>query len=763
MTAGPHRDKLLRLEKPSYFLATFATLGVALTVLAYMVALWHVRLIRAEYPQDYAENATYLSTVLLLEGENPWALANQPQFANVYGILYNLVALPAAGVFGCSFALHRILSALCLLLCCLAILLTLRRYHTPILLASIAPIIFYQQYMPTYQSNIKPDNLGLLLFLGALLYPWYRGFSTRSLLVSGVLAVLALYTKVYFAVALVYVSGYVFLFESMRKALLYLVLSLGALAVSVVLVGLTLEAYWTDVFFVQLNDSFAEWGFFVDQLTWYVRINFGLLGLLGLVGLGWIIARARAHQRLERPSFTRPRDWRAPLLPQRLDFVTFALLFSITLLLAGVGWRSGNFGLYFHQFLTPFLLIVAFRAIAMARVPRVLLVALPGLQLLYSFAAFYPLREPEKREWQNWEALLAEYDGDVFVAPVFAHIVLKQGKTIYDDGQTQYIPMGVRHNVRSTKRKLKARLGEFEREIQDKLAREAFSVIIQKRDYCHYVLGTGVPAEHYTRAAENKMCRTAFNAWEYDIWVPAHAPAASHAAVPRDGLALRLRADTGVEADADGGVLAWADQSGHGHRVLPAATSRRPKWVAADHAVRFDGLDDTLQVSGVEGIHPAFTALLVLRPAALPGHNQTIQTRADAFVLGGDCHGGLLAGVGRETCITPSDGPGPGTLVPGAWQLLEYVATGQTARLYKNGILAASKPAGVPADWSGFQLGSPSVEMAFAGDIGAVMLYERALSNDERRVVERHLMGTFGILDVPAPDEIAAPESRCGL
>ena len=755
MTACPRRDKLLDVERWSYYLATFATLCVALTVLSYMVALWHVRLIQAEYPQDYAENATYFSTVLLLEGKNPWALANQPQFANVYGILYNLVALPAAAVFGCSFALHRTLSALCLLLCCLMIGLSLRRYRVPLLLAIIAPIIFYQQYMPTYQSNVKPDNLGLLLFLGALLYPWYRRFSPSSLLVSGTLAVLALYTKVYFAVALIYVAVYVFLFESVRKALLYLVLSLGALAVSVVLVGLTLEAYWTDVLFVQWNDSFAEWGFFTDQLCWYVRMNFGLLGLLGLVGFGWIIARTRAGLRLELPGCTRPRDWRAPLLPRRLDFVTFVLLFSIALLLAGVGWRSGNFGLYFHQLLTPYLLIVAFRAISTARVPRALLVALPCLQLLYSFATFYPLREPERREWQNWAALLAEYDGDVLVAPVFAHIVLEQGKTIYDDGQTEYIPMGVRHNVRATKRRLKARLAEFKGDIEDKLAREAFSVIIQKRDYRHYVLGAGVPPEHYTLGAENRMCRTAFNAWEYDIWVPAHASAVSRAAVPRDGLALWLCADAGVEADPDGGVLAWADESSQGHRALTTAPTRRPKLVAADHAVRFDGFDDALQVSGIEGIHPAFTVLLVLRPAALPVHDQTIQTGAgaDAFVLCGDRRGGLVAGIGRDTCITPADGPGPGTLVPGVWQLFEYVATGETARLYKNGILEASKPAGVAANWSGFQLGSPGADTAFAGDIGAVMLYDRALSDDERRVAERYLLGTFGILGVPAPDE----------
>jgi hypothetical protein len=516
-------------EEYSYRAARWLALLAALVVLVVMATRWHARLIFAEHPQDFRENATYLTTVLLLRGQNPWALENQPQYANVYGGLFNLAALPAAALFGCTFTLHRLLSAAFLLLSSVVIVLVLRRYGTPTLLALVAPVILYQQYMPTYASNAKPDNLGLFLFLGALFWPWYRRFSTASLCVATGLSLLALCAKMYFAVGILYLAVYLFLFENRKKALIYLVLSLVAVRLLGALIDLVAELYWPNVFFMQLNGTWPEWQFLVEQLAWYLQKNWGLLSVLVL------LLAARLYTQVRGPAPADPsrgagsgsriwaplRDFRSPALLVHMDFVTFVLALSCFLILVWVGWRPGNFGVYFHQLITPFLLIVVFRALPTTRWPRALLIALPCLQLLYAFAGFRPLRPAPAGHWAAWERLLAGHQ-EVLAAPVFAHLLDRQGKQVYDAGQAGYVPLGIRGARRSTARRIRARVAEYDRDIRDKLARGAFTLIIQKHDYYHYLLSPDVLGQHY-RLLEQRDCRLAYHAGPYDIWIPISA------------------------------------------------------------------------------------------------------------------------------------------------------------------------------------------------------------------------------------------------
>lgn len=750
-----------RIEGYTYRASILLALLAALAVLVYMAVAWHARLIFAEHPQDLRENATYLSTVLLLRGQNPWTLENQPQYANLYGALFNLVALPAAAVFGCTFALHRLLCALFLLLCSVIIFLVLRRYRTPVLLAIAAPIILYQQYMPTFASNAKPDNLGLFLFLCALFYPWWRRFSTASLCVATGLSLLALCAKTYFAVGLLYLAVYLFFFEGKAKAVIYLVLSAVAVRLLGALVDLVAELYWPEVYFMQLNGTWPEFPFLVDQLSWYVRKNFGLLSALGLLLIVYLYTRVRgrpAPDSTAAPSprarvFSAARDLRAPLLLARMDFVTFVLVFSTVLILVRVGWRPGNFGVYFHQLVTPFLLIVVFRAIPSARLPRAILVALPCVQLLVAQAGFRPLRPSSMQPWQEWEALFAGHR-DVFAGAVFAHILDKQGKAIYDDGQTEYVPLALRGPPKPTVRKIRARLTEYERDVRDKLARQAFTLIVQKHDYYHHSVTPELLAQHY-ELVEQRNSRSAMTGGAYDIWLPARAPPTSIETLPRDGLALWLCAGTGVTADADGRVLAWSEQSGQARAARAGAPPRQPMYLPASEgghaAVRFDGVDDALVIQSLQGPRGSFTALLAVKPAAPFGQGRMVGAAggSDQFLFSSDRWGRIIAGTGRATRIKADDNPGSDMLVPGVWQLLTYVTDGESACLYRDGVLLARKPAGPAVPWDGLRLGCSQAEGALPEDVGEVVLYDRALPDDERRAVEQLLREEFGITPTP--------------
>ena len=143
----------------------------------------------------------------------------------------------------------------------------------------------------------------------------------------------------------------------------------------------------------------------------------------------------------------------------------------------------------------------------------------------------WALSEPPDREWPNWEALLSEYAGEVFVAPMLAHVAWQQGKTVYDDGQTEYAYWGLENAPRRTARRIRARLEEFDRDIQQKVMQREFGVIIQWHGYYFHALREEFLAQYYAMAAQRPW-HTAMNSGICDIWVPANAPSTDHRALP---------------------------------------------------------------------------------------------------------------------------------------------------------------------------------------------------------------------------------------
>src|SRR5207253_771871 len=87
-----------------------AATGIAALMAAYLVLL-HLRMIVSPAPQEMREGAIIWITRLLLEGRNPYSIAELPASTNAYGILYHLVVLPFARAFGNGYTVHRAVSA----------------------------------------------------------------------------------------------------------------------------------------------------------------------------------------------------------------------------------------------------------------------------------------------------------------------------------------------------------------------------------------------------------------------------------------------------------------------------------------------------------------------------------------------------------------------------------------------------------------------------------------------------------------------------
>ena len=89
-----------------------------LALLLLMLFVYHFKLIVFPYPLEYREGAIVQTTQVLLKGENPYSLINQPQDTNCYGILFNLIAYPVSKITGANLFSHRAITGFFIIAAC---------------------------------------------------------------------------------------------------------------------------------------------------------------------------------------------------------------------------------------------------------------------------------------------------------------------------------------------------------------------------------------------------------------------------------------------------------------------------------------------------------------------------------------------------------------------------------------------------------------------------------------------------------------------
>lgn len=208
------------------------------------------------------------------------------------------------------------------------------------------------------------------------------------------------------------------------------------------------------------------------------------------------------------------------------------------------------------------------------------------------------------------------------------------------------------------------------------------------------------------------------------------------------GLRLWLRADAAGNYGQGDPVDRWLDRSGNGNDATQATAGLQPTFqtgvINGLPAVRFDGLDDILTISGAGlGISGAFSFLLVYRSS---------NSAADAGVFGNgiDAHAQVTHDV--ASFIYHYVGSGGNTIFwargTGVWTVDVFVWDGTLGanglRDWAEGVLKGQRTSSVqPSSTADYQLGLAT--SYWGGDIAEVIVYNRALSDDERKRLERYL------------------------
>ncbi|MDF2522217.1 MAG: hypothetical protein K0R84_2845, partial [Clostridia bacterium] len=237
-----------------------------------------------------------------------------------------------------------------------------------------------------------------------------------------------------------------------------------------------------------------------------------------------------------------------------------------------------------------------------------------------------------------------------------------------------------------------------------------------------------------------------------------------------DGLDLWLKADTGLTLDGTK-VSKWSDQSGSGNDVEQSEKNRQPEIIKdavnGKSVIRFDGLDDEL-LKELEKPHVGSSSILiVLKQRIDQGGSKGIfatDTVGSEGAYGIASHkenkGMLAAQAANNGIVQISDNK---TL---SYRVLSITADPKKGsfKAYENGKLTASV---TDDNIKGFNkiskyvLGRIFDGGNLSADIAEIIVYNRAINDDERKLAEKYLNSRY-LIYIPEPD-ISKEKQELGI
>lgn len=403
----------------------------------------HFKLISHAFPLDYNETGMLVITSTIAQGDNPYSLESQPARMSLYPALYNVLVAPLSHVFGNTLELHRAVagvfiigcSALCFYLC--------RRESGTRTDSFVAAALVYAALLFYSTPIASPNSFGLFLFLCAITVPWVNNFSTRSLVVTILLGILAFFTKQYFIASLGYVALYLFLAESKKHGVYFGLAALAALIVALALVCYLLPFYLQNTFFaVGLSAKSASSDkIVIPQFGEYANIYLPLLAIVVVAIVrnfySGVIKKPLHRQDAQKPFFLNLADLDKPLLLHKPNYIWVCFACSVMITALVLGKNAGNHLTYLFQLISPFLLVGTFALISGVPKWRWPFRVLVVFALFNSYFMLPTDFSVDEASWSIIRKEIAEAD-EIYASTLVLQEILKKDATVYEDGHTRY-------------------------------------------------------------------------------------------------------------------------------------------------------------------------------------------------------------------------------------------------------------------------------------------------------------------------------------
>jgi len=512
------------LVENRYLAFVYVGLISGMLVLVILMGMDHLEIIKFPYQVEYREGAILLNSDLLLSGGNLFALENKPLNTELYGLAYYVFLLPFSSIFGNTLPVLRAASAICIALVLIIIYSVVKRQGMSTVFAGCSAAFMYPAMFSYVTPIARPDALGVLLYLLAIVVPWFARYSTTALVWSGGLSVLAFLTKPYFALSFVIVSSYLFLFCSIRKSFLYMVVTLTLAAVVLLFVESQFETYFYEVYSIHLVTRTYEVEHLVTQLWEFFIAYWSTVVACVFAFIIWLWREPRVSRPKLRINLSKIDG---PLVSTPANIFVFAAIVSLLVCVYPLGGHVGNYMSYFFQLFAPFLIIVTLTGLSkmmltVVEKKKVVVLSVVSTLLLMNMITIrerpYIPRDVGERlpSWVSVDDYLSNFDR-VLNAPPIVSILQGQKKPIYDSGMSEYFSFGAGHSEVFGARALQ-RVAEWKLQIMS---------MVENRQADVAVTVEGMPSfppreilSQYYRIEATAVVGMTFQRWRINFWLP---------------------------------------------------------------------------------------------------------------------------------------------------------------------------------------------------------------------------------------------------
>lgn len=478
-------------------------------------------------PAEYREGANLVMTEYLLQGKNPFALENQPLLNTNKGFVYNLTVLPLAYFFGNTLFVHRLVSFIFILLSCYLVFKVLRKMSVPLPFAIaggdllLACLLFY------VSPIARVDGMGTFLFLASILIPWFSHFDTKSLIISGILSILAFYTKPYFLLGMGIVAVYLFLFVSKKKGLLYAVLTFLSLFLSAFFVNSIFECYFLHTIFNM--SSIADTS---GSIAYLFRQLFRYIGVFWPIGLIYIIQsihsrnnnKVSQHKQKLKDLFLLKQADKPLLITKDPGFFTVFFIISSLAIILLLGQHRGNYMVYLFQLMAPPFIILIFKRLDSTYTFSQVTVPLTVINLaILSFSLLYP--NNPKNYASGWDILneYVESSENILNSPLLVSKMIQENKAPLDSGSSEYFYRTQPYPdsyFAPTYEEVEQQGINYKTMIEEQVRDQSFDKIMITEKYSPFI-SYEILAEYYTLVDHIPLYLPQSNqTWAVQIWVP---------------------------------------------------------------------------------------------------------------------------------------------------------------------------------------------------------------------------------------------------
>lgn len=248
-----------------------------------------------------------------------------------------------------------------------------------------------------------------------------------------------------------------------------------------------------------------------------------------------------------------------------------------------------------------------------------------------------------------------------------------------------------------------------------------------------------------------------------------------------DGLVLWLRADSLITKDGSNSVSEWGDLSDQENNFVQSTSSKRPLWVSSvvnsKPALRFDGSDDIMSSVKSLNLTAGSSIFIVAKNRVRKSNNGLFRVAAAEIGVASDLElfweAGTIPSTGGNFVAT-SNRPATGNTgltfkidndagpISGTYYMVSnhYISNGNHAyymnskgmELNYGSAQTMQLPLGTNTAFIGLGINTASGSSVnyLDGDIAEIMVFDRAVMNSERILIESRLAARYGIANSTA-------------